>query len=200
MSTPPPIGMSAPPPPPPPPPSPSRKGCFIAIGVVLILVLVGCLGVCLVGRRNPGGMTAWGMSMAHGGFMKSVASDVTPEQKAAFDAEFNAYQEWLKAATPQTFETQGQAVLGPFQYIQGAMRGDNSITSDEIQRFIEMSQQLRGVAPPPQAPAPVPAPVTPAETAPEGASAPIEGAPAGGGTPIEGTSPSAPTAPAPGTP
>ena len=203
MSTPPPLGMSAPPPPPPPPPSSSRRGCFIAIGVVFVLLLLLCLGSCLVVSRNPAGFTAWSMGLGRTGFVQKLAADVPADQRTAFESEYDAYVAYLKGTTPESFKTQGQALLGPFQYLQGAM-GDGSITTDEVQRFVEMSRQLRGAsapAPQPQATAPAePAPLPPEGTAPEGATAPIEGAPDDGGTPVEGTAPAGATPPAPGTP
>jgi hypothetical protein len=195
MSTPPPIGMSAPPPPPPPPPPASRKGCFIAIGVVIVLLMLVCLGACIFAAKSPGRLMAMGINMGRTAFVSSIAADVPADQKAAFEAEFTAYVDWLNAATPETFQASGQAAAAPMQYLQGAVQ-DKSITSDEIQRFIEMTRQLRGVPmPEPPAPEPMPEPATAPEGDPTLGSAP-DGA-TFGGTPIEGTAPDGASAPVP---
>lgn len=167
MSTPPPLGMSAPPPPPPPPPSSSRKGCFIALGVALVLLLLLCMGGCIYLARNPGGFTAWGISAAKPAMLQSMASDIPAETRTAFETEYEAYANWLRSATREDFAAKGQAVVAPFQYLQGALQ-DKSLTADEVNRFVEMAREVRGV------PAPAAAPTAPAEAteaAPEGATA-----------------------------
>lgn len=170
MSTPPPLGMSSPPPPPPPPPS-SRKGCFIALGVVLVLVLILCMGACFFISRAPGKLTAWGFDTAKPEVMKVVDSSVSADDRNAFDAEYSAYTDWVRNMTPESMQGQSTQFVAPFQYLQGAMQ-DKSITSDEITRFIEMSRELRGVPKPDPVPAsdvvPMEAEPLPMEDAPDG--------------------------------
>jgi hypothetical protein len=193
MSTPPPIGMSAPPPPPPPPPASSRKGCFIAIAIVLGLIVLVCGGMCLGVKMAPGKFMAMMFGMGRQGFVQKVGSDVPAEKKAEFDTEYGAYMDWVRNATPADIKEKGEAVGAPMQYLRGAL-SDGSITADEIDRFVEMTRQVRGAAPP-EPPASQPEPATPTTPASQdGATPPEASGPSGsnGATGATGAAPQVP--------
>ncbi len=193
MSSPPPLGMSTPPPPPAPPPAKSRKGCFIAVGVALVVVLLICLGGCLFIVKAPGRFMAMGLGQAQAKMVEAVASDVPDEQRKAFAEEFAAHVEWLRAITPETIKEKGEAFAQPAQFLQQAI-ADQSLSADEVEQFIAMSRALRGapdLAPPPPPPAPAeeaPAEEAPAEAAPTG-EAPVEGAEPAGDAPAAASGP-----------
>ena len=149
MSTPNPSNFSAPPPMPP-ETGTKKRGCLIAVLVTLLVVLGGCGGSCAWMASNPGKMAAMSLGWQKNAIAKVLAPDVPEDVKAAFVTELDAYTEFLRGLDHAAIKAKGGDAMKLFEPARmlGEAARDKSITTDEAQRFIEMSTAARGASAP----------------------------------------------------
>jgi len=129
-----------------PPQGKSKKGCIIAVVVVLFLVIAGCFGACFMAGKNAGKLMAWGMDKMRPEVVAALDSNADQATKDSFLSEFDAVKDL--AAQPITSEEDGKRLesVGEAMRILQEIMGDKNITQDEMERFIAAARQARGAS------------------------------------------------------
>ena len=147
MSTPVPPTMSAPPSIPTETGTKSRRGCLIAVLIVVLVLMAACGGGCVYMMTNPGKFAAMPLAWGREGIIASLATSCTEQQKADFTTEFDAYVEFLRGMDMAAMKAVGpdaQKLFTPAQFVSEISR-DKTISPDEVDRFVELARGARSL-------------------------------------------------------